>query len=337
MTSEQCIDIIKNRLIALVNSGQLKAKIKPSKSSISFYVTDIYVGERPLLTLRLSNHNPAYQNYIRSDLTPPSEGYDTNISIEFYKPKYKASGRIARNRVRTKVEVPQDVKGVVPFFVNSYEYEPSILVAADIDQIYNAILSWINGGYNAEYIDPFVNTPKEAKVKSKIANITWNIAQNISVDRNGNYGSANGWGADYVSENNRIKTNRNMNKKPIRLTESDLHTIVEDVVSSMMNGMGLNGQSQQQPRQQYQSQSQQQPQPQQQQRQQQQGQQQQGEQNQQQQTAQMTAYQQALTRFLNKMNQNIVTQFGEINKKLDYIMNGGINRYGGGFRGLNRM
>ena len=128
-----------------------------------------------------------------------------------------------------------------------------------------------------------------------------------------------------------------MNKKPIRLTESDLHTIVEDVVSSMMNGMGLNGQSQQQPRQQYQSQSQQQPQPQQQQRQQQQGQQQQGEQNQQQQTAQMTAYQQALTRFLNQMNQNIVTQFGEINKKLDYIMNGGISRYGGGFRGLNRM
>ena len=317
MTSEQCIDIIKDRLTALVNSGQLKAKIKPSKSSISFYVTDIDVGERPLLTLRLSNHNPAYQNYIRSDLTPPSEGYDTNISIEFYKPKYKASGRIARNRLRTKVEVPQDVKGVVPFFVNSYEYEPSILVAADIDQIYNAILSWINGGYNAEYIDPFANTPKEAKVKSKIANITWNIAQNISVDRNGNYDSANAWGADYVSENNRIKTNRNMNKKMIRLTESDLHTIVEDVVSSMMNGMGVNGQSQQQPQQQTQ-----------------QTQQQQGQQN-----NQATAYQQALTKYLNQMNQNIVAQFGNINKKLDYIINGGMSRYGnnGGFRGLNNQ
>lgn len=239
MTSEQCIDIIKNRLTALVNSGQLKAKIKPSKSSISFYVTDIDMVERPLLTLRLSNHNPAYQNYIRSDLTPPSEGYNTNVSIEFYKPKYKASGRIARNRVRTKVEVPQDVKGVVPFFVNSYEYEPSLLVAADIDQIYNAILSWINGGYNAEYIDPFANTPKGAKVKSKIANITWDIAQNISIDNNGNYGSVNGWGADYVSENNKIKTNRrNMNKKLIRLTESDLHKIVKESVNRVLNEIG---------------------------------------------------------------------------------------------------
>lgn len=98
-----------------------------------------------------------------------------------------------------------------------------------------------------------------------------------------------------------------MNKKPIRLTESDLHTIVEDVVSSMMNGMGVNGQSQQQ----------------------------QG----QQQNNQATAYQQALTKYLNQMNQNIVTQFGEINKKLDYIMNGGMSRYGnnGGFRGLNNQ
>lgn len=313
MTSEQCIDIIKNRLTALVNSGQLKAKIKPSKSSISFYVTDIDMGERPLLTLRLSNHNPAYQNYIRSDLTPPSEGYNTNVSIEFYKPKYKASGRIARNRVRTKVEVPKDVKGVVPFFVNSYEYEPSILVAADIDQIYNAILSWINGGNNAEYIDPFANTPKGAKVKSKIANITWNIAQNISIDNNGNYGSANGWGADYVSENKRIKTN--MNNKPITLTEADLHAIVEDVVSNMMNGQ----QNQQQPQQQTQQPQQQQ--------------------QWQQQNNQATAYQQALTKYLNQMNQNIVAQFGEINKKLDYIMNGGMSRYGnnGGFRGLNNQ
>lgn len=307
MTSEQCIDIIKNRLTALVNSGQLKAKIKPSKSSISFYVTDIDMVERPLLTLRLSNHNPAYQNYIRSDLTPPSEGYNTNVSIEFYKPKYKASGRIARNRVRTKVEVPQDVKGVVPFFVNSYEYEPSILVAADIDQIYNAILSWINGGYNAEYIDPFANTPKGAKVKSKIANITWNIAQNISIDNNGNYSSANGWGADYVSEsrnNNRINSNSNMNKKPIQLTESDLHNIVENVVSNMLNGMGIGQQQQGQQTQQPQQQQRQQP---------------QQQQGQQQNNNQITAYQQALTNYLNKMSTFMSQQFQELNRNVSII------------------
>ena len=58
---------------------------------------------------------------------------------------------------------------------------------------------------------------------------TNNIAQNISVDSNGNYVSANGWGADYVSEttsNNRIKL--------IRLTESDLHRIVKESVNKVL-------------------------------------------------------------------------------------------------------
>lgn len=253
-------------------------------------------------------------------MTPPSEGYNTNVSIEFYKPKYRATdGRRVRNRVNVSVKVPQDVKGVVPFFVNSYEYEPSILVAADIDQIYNAILSWINGGYNAEYIDPFANTPKGAKVKSKIANITWNIAQNISVDNNGNYGSANGWGADYVSEsnNNRINSNKNMNKKPIQLTESDLHNIVENVVSNMLNGMGIGQQQQGQQTQQTQSQQSTQQQPQQQQRQQQPQQPQQ--QGQQQNNNQITAYQQALTNYLNKMGTFMSQQFQELNRNVSII------------------
>lgn len=169
----------------------------------------------------------------------------------------------------------------------------------------NAILSWINGGYNAEYIDPFANTPKGAKVKSKIANITWNIAQNISVDNNGNYGSTNGWGADYVSEsnNNRINSNKNMNKKPIQLTESDLHNIVENVVSNMLNGMGI-GQQQQGQQTQSQQSTQQQP---------------QQQQGQQQNNNQITAYQQALTNYLNKMGTFMSQQFQELNRNVSII------------------
>ena len=98
MTSEECIDIIKNRLIALVYSGQIKATYNQSNSTISFYVNDISVGKRPLLTLRISNHRPTYQNYIHTDLTPPSPEENTNVSIEFYKPQYNKKGK----RLNTK-------------------------------------------------------------------------------------------------------------------------------------------------------------------------------------------------------------------------------------------
>ena len=242
MTSEQCINIIKNRLIALVDSGQLKATYKPSNSTISFYVNDIDVGERPLLTLRLSDHNPEYWSYVQQGLTPPYEGDGVNVSIEFYRPK-KVNGRKLRNRVDTRVKVPPMVNGVVPFVVNSYDYTPEKLEETDIDLIYDAILSWINGGYGAKYIDPFANTPKKAKVQSKNANITWNIAHNISVDKDGNYVSANGWGADFVSEsmrNKKLNCNRNMNKKLIRLTESDLHRIVRESVNRVLREAQLN-------------------------------------------------------------------------------------------------
>ena len=139
MTSEECITIIKDRLLNLINSGQLKATFRPSDSTFSFYYNDIDIGERPLLTLRLANHNPQYQHYIHPELTPPSEGYNMNISIEFYKPKLKRNGRIKRNRINPNVTVPEDIHGVVPFVVNSYEYIPEKLDEEDIDKIYENI------------------------------------------------------------------------------------------------------------------------------------------------------------------------------------------------------
>ena len=241
MTSEECVDIIKNGLIDLIDGGQLKATYNQSNSTISFYVNDISIDKRPLLTLRVSDHRPAYQNYIHTDLTPPSPEENTNVSIEFYKPKYREDGRLIKNKIKPKVNVPQDINGVIPFIVNSYSYTPRLLEKSDVEEIYNAILNWINGGLNAKYIDPFANTYKKANPQTKIANIKWNISHNMSVDNNGNYVSAKGWGADYVSESNDIykynqnNCNRNMrNKQVVRLTESDLHRIVKESVNKVL-------------------------------------------------------------------------------------------------------
>ena len=75
-----------------------------------------------------------------------------------------------------------------------------------------------------------LKVPPKRNSQSQVNNQpTNNIAQNISVDSNGNYVSANGWGADYVSEttsNNRIKL--------IRLTEADLHRIVKESVNKVL-------------------------------------------------------------------------------------------------------
>ena len=127
MTSERCIEIIRDRLIALVDSGKLNATYRPSNSTISFYVKDISVGERPLLTLRLSNHRPTYQNYVNQHLVPPSSEDNTNVSVEFYKPLYSKDGKKIKDKVNHRVKVPQTINVVIPFVVKSFKYKPELL------------------------------------------------------------------------------------------------------------------------------------------------------------------------------------------------------------------
>ena len=218
MTSEECIKIIVDRLISLVDSGQLNATYNQSEDTISFYVNDISIGERPLLTLRVSDHRPTYQKYIRPDVPPPSSGIDTNVSIEFYKPKFDEDGNVYRNRVRNGVSIQHSESVVVPFVINSYSYTPKLLELADVDTIYNAVTKWINGGVDTQYEDPFKGTPKAAIPQSKEA-----------VLKNNN------------QENKNISCNRNMNKKLIRLTESDLHRIVRESVNSVIKEINVIG------------------------------------------------------------------------------------------------
>ena len=238
MTSEKCIKIIVDRLTSLVDSGQLNATYNQSENTISFYVNDISIGERPLLTLRVSDHRPTYQKYIRPDVPPPSSGIDTNVSIEFYKPKYNKNDKVIDNKVNYKVSVRYCENDIVPFVINSYNYKPELLNETDVDDIYKAILAWIYGGINAMYKDPFENTDKAAIPQAREAVFRNKISTNISVDKDGNYVSANGDGVDYISENKKLNRNRNMNKKLIRLTESDLHRIVKESVNRVLNEIG---------------------------------------------------------------------------------------------------
>ena len=96
-----------------------------------------------------------------------------------------------------------------------------------LTQIVNGIIVFLQSG---EYKDTTGIAFKNQSVESKDR-----VPQNISVDNDGNYVSVNGDGADYVSENKQYNKNTNMNKKLIRLTESDLHRIVKNVVNKMIN------------------------------------------------------------------------------------------------------
>ena len=195
----------------MVNSGQLKATYEQEDETISFYVNNISIGKRPLLKLRVSDHRPIYQKYIRPDLIPPSSGMGVNISIEFYKPKYKENGKKVKDKVNTGVSIKHSESEVIPFVICSYKYKPELLNEADVDDIYKAILAWIYGGCDAMYKDPFENTDKAAIPQAR-----------ESVLKNNN------------QENKNINCNRNMNKKLIRLTESDLHRIVKRSVKRML-------------------------------------------------------------------------------------------------------
>lgn len=292
------VNCLKQGFQRYIMSNRINATIDCGDNYVSFYVNNVN-GKQYIA--RGSDHHLKMQHL--ADKDKPWNG--DNISIVFITPNSPQDIRI-RGRVRQT-----HYGSIKPFSVTTYKYDNTILDERDLHQIFNAILSFLNGN---GYTDPFAKTPKAASVIPINANIKpykepTRKARNISVDKDGNYVSANAWGADYVSEssnNNRINSNRNMNKKAIQLTEEDLHNIVENVVSNMLNGMGIGQQQQGQQTQQTQSQQQTQQQPQQQ-------------QGQQQNNNQITAYQQALTNYLNKMGTYMAQQFQELNRNVSII------------------
>ena len=191
--------------MVLVDSGKITARY--DEDVVSFYVRDIEMGERPLLTLRLSDHRPNYQKYIRSDALPPSGNENTNVSIEFYKPKYNDDGTRNPNKVKPRVTIKPEIEGVVPFIIYSYSYTHELLNNADVDKIYNSILHWING--DAEiYVDPHKGTSKAAYPQQKTSKIK-------------------------IKENCNKNMNRNR-KHVVRLTESKLRNMIKESVRQIL-------------------------------------------------------------------------------------------------------
>ena len=217
------VNCLKQGFQRYIRYKKINATIDCGDNYVSFYVKGVN-GKQYLA--RGSNHHLKMQHL--ADKDEPWNG--DNISVVFITPSSPQDTRI-RGRVRQN-----HYGGIKPFSVTTYQYDNTILNESDLRQIFYAITVFLNG---KGYTDPFAKTPKAAKVIPRNANIKPykepSPARNISVDKDGNYVSANAWGADYVSENKQYNTNRNMNKKVIRLTEADLHKIVKESVQRIVS------------------------------------------------------------------------------------------------------
>ena len=93
---DKALEYLKNKMINLINKGEINATYDQSSTSISFYISDIIATNRPLLSLRLSNHHENFINRAKQRGELPQG--DSNISIELYKP---LKGK--KNKVRNSV------------------------------------------------------------------------------------------------------------------------------------------------------------------------------------------------------------------------------------------
>lgn len=97
--------------------------------------------------------------------------------------------------------------------MNMFTMEKMQNVENPLTQIVNGIIVFLQSG---EYKDTTGIAFKNQSVESKDR-----VPQNISVDNDDNYVSANGDGADYVSENKELNCNKHMNKKLMMVKRGD--------------------------------------------------------------------------------------------------------------------
>ena len=115
------------------------------------------------------------------------------------------------------------------FVVRQYVYDCSILDAADVDMIVNAVINLAKDGV---YTDPFINTPKHAVIwkeetNSPPKNITTKVAKHKRKREQ----------KQAKKENNQeINENRKMNKKQVvKINEAQLNQIVAESVKKVLN------------------------------------------------------------------------------------------------------
>lgn len=227
---DKAITYLKDKLINLINNGSLNATYEESKSTISFYLSNIQNEKRPLLTLRLSNHHENFNNRKNGGRELPIG--DDNLSIELYKPNGE------RNRTKTNVYVGYHTEkpNISPFSVTCIEYYPKLMHENDVNLVYQSILNWIkSNNQSAQYIDPLAQTSRRASIKTNQANIK--ISRYVTqAERNFylRYGMGDSIEPKYniIAEN--INYNRNMKKNRIRLTESQLHRVIKESVNKVL-------------------------------------------------------------------------------------------------------
>lgn len=77
------------------------------------------------------------QKYIRSNALRPSTQDNTNMSVEFYIPKYEPDDTKKRNKFRNNVVSPKTIEEVKPFSISSFNYDSRILDQGDDEYILN--------------------------------------------------------------------------------------------------------------------------------------------------------------------------------------------------------
>lgn len=212
---------------------KLPVTVKPSSTTISFYV------EKPSSpkgkNARVSNHHPNIQHYTDDGRQP---WLTDNVSIEFIVPRSKED----KKRYRARVE--QNASGTIhPFDVTTYQYDSTLIDPMDITTIFKAIIVFLNGG---GYTDPFIGTPKQAKVLPRHSNIKphrgsasstpLTCSRNISIDDNYLNEMTIYCLGDIIplNENKQYNKNRNM-KRTIRLRESELRRMIAESVKRVLN------------------------------------------------------------------------------------------------------
>lgn len=163
----------KQRLQTLIDTNTVNAELVERDNIISFYVYK-NGDDKQLQILRITDHRPVLQKMIRGkDYARPSVIRNSNLSIEFYVPKYGSTGKKRRNRFDNTIVIPNTVDSVDEFWMESFEYKPNLLSKADVELIYSHIIEWMfankiqsNGCLNP-YIDPLENTDRQANVIEK--------------------------------------------------------------------------------------------------------------------------------------------------------------------------
>ena len=174
--------------------------------------------------VRVSTHHPNLENYA-DDRNEP--WLFDNVSIEFIVPNSE------EDKEKLRARVYQNASGTIqPFDVTVYQYDSTLIKVTDLITIFKAIIVFLNGG---DYSDPFVNDPKKAaKVIPRTAKIKPYRGKTKIENRGFDDQHLQNIAEQCMKGIIEINHNRNMNKKLIRLTESDLHRIVRESVNKVL-------------------------------------------------------------------------------------------------------